>query len=947
MTSEAVKVQSLRGVLDIPLRELEAVDLAEGIWWSRVWLRGASGVRAMSGVSRTVAASLAEAVERARRNWWRKEFAGRTGELQAVCGRLRGLHDPPRFLTKRAFCELTSQARGAAGDLTGSWPKALMDTAETRMLLEVLEFLRAPNEVRVKANRAYIDNELVRSREFFDRIEGRPLTEEQRRAVVVDEERNLVVAAAGSGKTSVIVAKTGWLIKRDLRRPTELLLLAFARDARKEMEERLHERLGANIGSKVKVSTFHALGLEIIGQAEGRRPASAKAAEGGTALTRLVKDIIANLLADNEVSARLVEWFEHQFAPYKSEHQCASWGEYYYYIRKFDIRSLKGETVKSFEECEIANFLYLRGVNYEYERDYQHDTASAEKRQYQPDFYLPDFGIYIEHFGINASGNPAPFVDQVEYLAGMKWKRNLHAKHGTVLIETFSHEQANGTLLSNLKEKLQGYGVTFSSVSSEEAFDTFERQGRVEPFIRLVGTFLQHFKGSRLSFEEVSDRANRHVGNMRARAFLAVFRPIYERYQETLAEAGQIDFHDMINRATDLVESGRFQSPYGYVLVDEFQDISPSRARLLKALLESCPESQLFAVGDDWQAIYRFAGSDIAVMREFGEEFGQFERIDLETTFRCNDRIADVATAFVLKNSAQIRKSVRAVVKADAPSVYVGLPGEEGLSLLSEALARISQDAAKYEGRSEVLLMGRYRHLKPNNMAALAGQYANLHLSWNTVHGSKGLEADYALIIGVCSGKYGFPSEVADDPLLDLVLAKAESYPNSEERRLLYVAITRAKRQVYLLASEGTPSTFVDEFIKDRFDVSFFGRAPEQDVACPRCREGRLERRENARNGSFFYGCSYFPLCDHTISACPHCGMGLLMKADETYVCRDCNASVRACPECGGHLVPRMGTYGRFLGCSNWPECSYTRNLRNGQQQRTAASHRAGVRKRK
>ena len=132
-------------------------------------------------------------------------------------------------------------------------------------------------------------------------------------------------------------------------------------------------------------------------------------------------------------------------------------------------------------------------------------------------------------------------------------------------------------------------------------------------------------------------------------AFLAVFGPIYERYQESLDGSEEIDFHDMINRATELVESGRFRSPFKYILVDEFQDISPSRAALLKALLDNCPGAQLFAVGDDWQAIYRFAGSDIAVMQEFGERFGDYERIDLETTFRCwaDSSIFDRSSVFV------------------------------------------------------------------------------------------------------------------------------------------------------------------------------------------------------------------------------------------------------------------------------------------------------------
>ena len=365
------------------------------------------------------------------------------------------------------------------------------------------------------------------------------------------------------------------------------------------------------------------------------------------------------------------------------------------------------------EECEIANFLYLNSVPYEYEAPYEHDTATPEKRRYRPDFHLPEAGIYIEHFGLDAEGRTAPFVDEKKYLQDVEWKRRLHEEKGTVLIETFSWERAAGELTGKLMEKLAAHSVTLSPLPHAEVFAVLQRQGRIDPFMRLLATFLHHFKGAQLSFEEVSRRAAGAGDPLRAEAFLAVFRPVFERYQETLSGLGQIDFHDMIDKATEHVEAGRYRSPFGYILVDEFQDISPARARLLKALLDQSPTAQLFAVGDDWQAIFRFAGSDIAVMRDFGKRFGASERIDLETTFRCPEPIAAAATRFVLANPAQIRKKVRSTRQVDGPCVHVGLAGAQGLSLLSEALDRIAADAAARREASSVLLLGRYRHLRP------------------------------------------------------------------------------------------------------------------------------------------------------------------------------------------------------------------------------------------
>ncbi len=681
----AVRLLFGSGSTDISLGDVELVDVAGGRLYSGVRIRHTAGSTHVSGLPRTDASALADALETTRCEWWHRTLAPHLETLRSVHDRLTALTDPPKHLTADEIRDLKAEAQTAAGGFTARWPEALSDAPEIRMLRDILEFLEAPGEARTKANEAFVVNELARSRELFDRIEARPLTEEQRRAVVIDERRNLVVAAAGSGKTSVIVAKTGWLVRKGYRKPSELLLLAFARDARREMEERMERRLGAAIARDVTVRTFHGLGMAIIGEAEGKRPTLATAAENDRTLFDLLKGIVADLLADGELSATLHGWFREGFAPYKSEHEFRHWGEYHDYIRKFDIRSLKGETVRSFEECEIANFLYLNGIAYEYEAPYEHDLATSAKRQYKPDFHLPEHGIYIEHFGINAAGNTAPFVDREQYRLDMDWKRGVHAEHGTVLVETFSHEQAAGRLLHNLTEKLAAHGVTLSPIPREDVFASLKQQGRIDPFTRLVATFLPHFKGSRLSFADVAERTGTHRDRKRAQAFLAVFRPIFERYQEALASSGEIDFHDMINRATDLVETGRYRSPFGYILVDEFQDISPSRARLLKALLDSSPGSQLFAVGDDWEAIYRFGGSDIAVMREFRDHFGAFERIDLATTFRCADRIATVATDFVLRNPAQIRKTVRTTRKSDRPAVYVGLPGEQDLSLLKEA----------------------------------------------------------------------------------------------------------------------------------------------------------------------------------------------------------------------------------------------------------------------
>ena len=293
-------------------------------------------------------------------------------------------------------------------------------TPRSAYLKRVRTFLNDPERLRIRANETYITNELRRSRAFFDTVEAHPLTDEQRRAVVVDETCNLVIASAGSGKTSVIVAKAGWLLRRGYRQASSCSCWRSP-----EMpEQRCRSASATGLAMKrltdITVQTFHQLGKSIIGHAEGKSPTLAKVAEDRKALFDLLKDIVSDLLANPNVSAILLNWFQDKFAPYRSEHEFHSFGEYWDYIRRYEIRSLQGEKVKSFEECEIANFLYLNGVPYEYERAYEVETATADKQQYQPDFYLTEARIYLEHFAVTASGDTPAFIDRDEYLSGME-----------------------------------------------------------------------------------------------------------------------------------------------------------------------------------------------------------------------------------------------------------------------------------------------------------------------------------------------------------------------------------------------------------------------------------------------------------------------------------------------------------------------------------------------
>jgi len=515
----------------------------------------------------------------------------------------------------------------------------------------------------------------------------------------------------------------------------------------------------------------------------------------------------------------------------------------------------------------------------------------------------------------------------------MEWKRKVHAEHETTLIETFSYERVEGRLTEALEEKLAPY-ATPNPIPPEQVFEQLTEMGQVDAFTQVLGTFLRHFKSSGTTVENCRERAERSADKARSVAFMKIFEPVLEAYQTRLGD--RIDFEDMIVRATEHVAAGRYKSPYRHLLVDEFQDISEGRARLLKALKAQHEDARIFAVGDDWQSIYRFTGSDIHLMRDFGEEFGGtfagrlgvHSAVDLGRTFRSVDKIALPARSFVLKNPSQITKKVIPAGTTEEPAIKVAHYGwgQEGAALTS-ALNGI--EVAANGDKTSVLLLGRYNFLEPEELPQLRRQYPKLSIKFMTVHRSKGLEADHVVVLKAASDRMGFPSEIVDDPLLDLVLPKPEEYNHAEERRLFYVALTRARKSVTILADRQRPSVFARELVENpEYGVVVLGEAGISKHRCGLC-GGRM-LSQTSKKGAPYFQCEHRKLCGEMLRPCNVCGKDLPVDNNaypSNFVC-SCGATFPACPECSdGWLVERKGKWGKFLGCVKYPDCKGRQTL--------------------
>ncbi|MEK4510148.1 UvrD-helicase domain-containing protein [Paenibacillus sp. FSL K6-2524] len=794
-------------------------------------------------------------------------------------------------------------------------------------------------------NKEYIEQELQESHDLLSNIDGKSLDPQQRIAVVTDEDSNLVLAGAGSGKTLTIAAKVKYLVERKQVKSEDILLISFTNKSALVMQDRINDRLHLPVTAK----TFHALGLEIIAKVNQAKPDIFDSKQ----MSNVIQNYMKNHIFEHGQQIRyLIEFFGYYLSIPKDYSEFENLGEYHEFNRNLDFETLKGkmskaeysdlaagqnrtqlktlagETVKSFEETLIANFLFLNSVDYEYEREYSLDTRTEYYRQYKPDFYLPDYDLYIEHFGVDEEGG-TPWlseIEEVKYVEGMKWKRQQHMAQGTTLIETYSYYNKQGILLDKLREKLLVKGVKFQEADYSNIFNRVYQQDQdkyFKEFVSLLSTFINLFKsnGNQETQFDVFMEQNKTKPEIpfikrRTELFLSLVRPIYNYYEDHLQRMHSIDFTDMINQATDIIRKHQLHFPYRYIIIDEYQDISKSRFGLIQAIRERT-NAKVMCVGDDWQSIFRFAGSDLQLFTHFGDYFGAFELMKIEQTYRNSQQLVDVAGRFVMRNQAQLKKKLKSSHKNTLPIQILGYQKDK-ITALRAAIEQIVKDHGK---AAEILLLGRTNfdinfldeepefQCNKNKDYIVYTKYRELEISFLTVHKSKGLEKDHVILLNGENSLVGFPNQIADDPVLSWVLTDQDRFSFAEERRLFYVALTRTLNSCYILTSEQKMSVFLKELIeKDKvpYQLVTHEGSISENPKCPKCKTGHLTRRLGNKT---FLGCTNYPGCDYTNSY-----VEILKKT-------------KPCPKCGGYLVYKKGSRGPFYGCTNYKHnCRYTEN---------------------
>jgi len=698
------------------------------------------------------------------------------------------------------------------------------------------------------------------------KVNLRGLNEKQQQAVFSECNRLLVLAGAGSGKTKTLLQKLLYLIEEKGVNPSNILAITFTKNAVNEMLDRLimsaddseeYKEMVENKNrtakekdverylftqkhkwiSKLTVKTFHSLCYEIIrnfgvSEYDNKFRIIKDAAETDDdfikyAATETIFEVIHKILIKNcesneyllDLKRYILDYMVDKIHIEKERIQSLSRDGKYY-------TSLNGTKVRSKSEQYIADWLYRHNIKFEYE-----PNVNFSDFNFRPDFYIPEANLYIEH--VSAKSYPT------------QGKEQQFDKANKLLVKTFEHQTQDSALFNLVLERIvkgrlpANYHFS-AAMSFEEEFTYYHKE--VKDFLKQIMRVIDMIKVEDISTEKVLIDSQRDQ-HERVRGFYKLAIPIIEQCKAYCVNKSYLDFNDMIIRTVSLFRNqkeiaDKFQRKYEYILVDEFQDVNNLQVELIKLLLT--PENKLFCVGDDWQSIYGFRGSNVDYIINFSKHFKDAEIIKLNMNYRSTEHIVGASNEVIRHNKFRIDKEVQSNKKSSSKiHIYAGKNEAEDIEY---ALDKVKELKERGYSKEDILFL--YRRSKMFNPYAERFRQEGVYVTGKTIHAAKGLEAKAVFIIGLTEGSGGFPDIWMEDRIYQVIKKSNHDMLLEEERRLFYVAITRAKDDLFLITEKGNESSFLKE-IPDNFTFKTsipFKAVVESITLCSNC-TGRLEER--------------------------------------------------------------------------------------------------------
>lgn len=667
---------------------------------------------------------------------------------------------------------------------------------------------------------------MLTNNNFFNNLDskfGIKLNNAQKEAVLNEDDVLQIIAGAGTGKTTTLVSKVKYLVEEKGIDPDKILCLSFSRDSADDLRKKVKE-IGLSASKKqeknhVRVATFHSFGNSFL--EEKFIPSKVAGIFGKFLKSEIVKDI--------SVYEEFKRFFYYMF---NDDLRDSEDGRIFYKYKpspKFDDMSISyfqtidpSHIVQSFYDLKIADFLILNEIDYRYRS--QNIDLSFKGKKLQFDFYLPDYGIYIEDNVLDEKGIPIWLkgdIQKREYLEQIKLKEDsLKDLNSLITINSYQNDA-----LDDLKNQLRNHGVELKRIDNSKIEDFLEKSDFIGTLRsgHYFDKFVRSFKEHNLPTEEIFEY-EKYANNLIEKFFLNIVAKYYVFYKDYLEENNLIDFVDMIIKATPLIKG----TDYEYVLVDEYQDMSKSRFNLLNAILDDSG-AKLVVVGDDWQSIYGFNGCEFTYFSDFVNYFPNRTIVKLGQSYRSYDKLVKAAGDFVKKDNSLIKKELVGLDDEVNKPIDVCYYSKDNYK--DEVVYKILEEiSSSYEGLlsedsnkgnlREVMILARYndplKSLEERLNRCHADRRLKLDIKYNTFHRAKGLEAENIIILDVnnpkTSNSRGIPSSVLNEGFLRFVsFFNDKEKQSKEERRLFYVGLTRTKNKVYLCCNGARPSIFINE----------------------------------------------------------------------------------------------------------------------------------------
>ena len=668
------------------------------------------------------------------------------------------------------------------------------------------------------------------------------LNEKQREAVVSEEKRLLVLAGAGSGKTKTLLQKIIYLIEEKDVSPSNILAITFTKNAATEMIDRLiisadttslyekklsDKRLSKTDKDKIRfdeqkkykwidgltIRTFHSFCYSIL-RTHGVNEFDNK--------FRIIGD--EKKVEEDELSKHVAPETVFEVVHKLLIHQCED-TEYLlqlkryildYVIDKIHLKkddpkflpndrkyftTLDGTKVRSKSEQFIADWFYRHSIKYQYE-----PLLNVKDFPFHPDFYIPDANLYIEHIS--------------EKSFSTRDKEEQFQKGNLLLVKTFESMTKDSALFNHTLDKIvknrlpANYHKTVS-LNFKEEFNGYHED--VKDFVQQIIRITDMIKVENISIDTVLGNARKDQ-HERVRSFYELAIPIVTEYIHYCIDKSYLDFDDLISRSISLFQNhtdiaSKYKSKYRYILVDEFQDVNNLQVQLIKLLLTD--NTQLFCVGDDWQSIYGFRGSNVSYIIEFEKHFPNSKIVKLNLNYRSTPNIVEASNEVIKHNKYKIEKEIRSSKKSEHKIVvYSGSSKEENIQFCVNKVKELLSSGLLGE---DILVLYRRTHMYNPLAYSNSPSYSKtfykegIKVQAKTIHAAKGLEAKVVFIIGLTEGNGGFPDIWLEDRIFQVIKKANYDLLVEEERRLFYVAITRAKEKLFLITERGNESSFLKE----------------------------------------------------------------------------------------------------------------------------------------